>query len=961
MNYRFTNKHLMSSLLFGSLAVPAFGDASWDALSGFWHEPSNWSPNGVPTVNDDVFIGNLPAAKNGEVTISQLPPVVRSLTVTNGMNLEVNSVLLFIANDTLVSGVNVVTPGPPDFVNHSVLVVRGNGGTERMFDTNNLTLADRGRVIVDDAIVEVDNVMTTEAGTSVNGVGRLDFTQNGGTVLVNNGFISPDINLAGAPMLFRAVNNGLFDLDGTTGQGGISLSIAAIDGTKTSALTFEGNGLADPFDGEMRIAGGNTLTMDLANGWTLGGGGMIDFFSGNDTAGRLVGEDVTVRGTVNIGAGSVGLTQALAQWEALTTTVEFGASFVLGRNDVLKFQSPAGTAINAGTFELGEAATIDFEGPTTMNGGTFTNADGDGQINFRGLTLWGGTVNLAGLAQQWTSASTFAETVINADVLAMEAGVDNIWTLNNPLTINAHGLDSDFNDSGVAETETNFVIQSGNGFTPGKLTVNLTGSDATWDARGNITINGPGGNANSTSIAGSRVNLHGLTTVNGNTIFGTFFDLTSEDGGVGTILLNADATLRIAGGANQLNELKLGTILGPGTLRAPTDATLFGDGLIQAPIDFDGDAELLAVGGLLQISGPILDVGTLGVVGSDSTLQVLNPWDTSVTDLVELRGGLLKGATIFNFGPNGILGHGTITAQLDNISKVTAHNGTLILDNVNNKYDGSFDSGQLFALSGDLHLVGQAEPAEFNGQLSVGSGHEIFIAGFDMNFAKASIITLVENGTIRSDVHQTFDGNLFVFQLPATLQTDATFMTGSHSTLSDDLNLRGDTLLQAGISFTGTGELISHEILTFDHEASIDVSLTANGKVILEDGGVGHARVNPDAFLLDIVAIELAGNTPDLHDRLIVADNLTVRGATFDVDLLGYDPVAGDEFDVLDFATFTDLGHSLDLPTLTPGLAWDSSDFVTQGVLRVIPEPATAGLLALGLAPLIRRRRDARI
>jgi hypothetical protein len=54
-----------------------------------------------------------------------------------------------------------------------------------------------------------------------------------------------------------------------------------------------------------------------------------------------------------------------------------------------------------------------------------------------------------------------------------------------------------------------------------------------------------------------------------------------------------------------------------------------------------------------------------------------------------------------------------------------------------------------------------------------------------------------------------------------------------------------------------------------------------------------------------------------------------------------------------------DSGFDLDLPTLSSGLFWDTSLFLSHGAVFVVPEPSRALLLLVGmLALFFRRRRD---
>jgi len=141
---------------------------------------------------------------------------------------------------------------------------------------------------------------------------------------------------------------------------------------------------------------------------------------------------------------------------------------------------------------------------------------------------------------------------------------------------------------------------------------------------------------------------------------------------------------------------------------------------------------------------------------------------------------------------------------------------------------------------------------------------------------------------------------------------------------------------------------------------------TGGGTVIIEgdlSGGHSPAAV---AFEGDIefgpgadLVIELAGLASGAqYDQVIVGGNLVADG-TLNVRLLdGFMPGVGNEFDVLEFAAIDGTFDAVNLPGLAPGLRWDTSSLYSDGVLTVVPEPATLSLLALGgLGALLRRRR----
>jgi autotransporter-associated beta strand protein len=118
------------------------------------------------------------------------------------------------------------------------------------------------------------------------------------------------------------------------------------------------------------------------------------------------------------------------------------------------------------------------------------------------------------------------------------------------------------------------------------------------------------------------------------------------------------------------------------------------------------------------------------------------------------------------------------------------------------------------------------------------------------------------------------------------------------------------------------------------------------------------------------LAIDIGGALAGFnHDVLNITGAATINGGTLAVDLMGgFVPSLGDAFDILEFASASGAGYdTLNLPSLSAGLDWDTSNLLTTGVLSVVaaggglaavPEPATCLLLVIGaLATRTRQRR----
>jgi hypothetical protein len=83
--------------------------------------------------------------------------------------------------------------------------------------------------------------------------------------------------------------------------------------------------------------------------------------------------------------------------------------------------------------------------------------------------------------------------------------------------------------------------------------------------------------------------------------------------------------------------------------------------------------------------------------------------------------------------------------------------------------------------------------------------------------------------------------------------------------------------------------------------------------------------------------IELGGSTPGAqYDQVNVAGQLAL-GGVLDVTLInGFSPAAGNKFDILNWGTRTGTFSSVELPSLSGSLEWNTSQLYTNGTLAVI-------------------------
>lgn len=141
-----------------------------------------------------------------------------------------------------------------------------------------------------------------------------------------------------------------------------------------------------------------------------------------------------------------------------------------------------------------------------------------------------------------------------------------------------------------------------------------------------------------------------------------------------------------------------------------------------------------------------------------------------------------------------------------------------------------------------------------------------------------------------------------------------------------------------------------------DGNGTVIGNTTING-TISPGNSVGTLTINGSLTINGAYTAEASAN--GVNDFVNASGGVTWgAGSSFTLSLLGgYSPAWGDSFDFLD-TTIAGSAPSMNLPSLSGGMTWDQSQFMSNGVLTVIPEPTTsviAMLAALGL--LYRRRR----
>ncbi|SKA92450.1 PEP-CTERM protein-sorting domain-containing protein [Prosthecobacter debontii] len=374
-------------------------------------------------------------------------------------------------------------------------------------------------------------------------------------------------------------------------------------------------------------------------------------------------------------------------------------------------------------------------------------------------------------------------------------------------------------------------------------------------------------------------------------------------------------------------------------------------------------------------------------IGRNNTLPVTTELTTRFSGMFDLNGYNQEVAALKGTGGsihNGGFDYNTLTVnqstntvyggQINGSTNLVKSNaGELTLSSANNAYVGDTKIN-----AGRLVLTGSGAINESR-WIQVGAG-----AGFDVSartggsYSFDGVISGGGVGALRAD--NTNRGSI----LGSLVVTDAIGLVGRKGTLAPGLSSTG------GLS--NAGDQIGHLYISQNLTLAAGTATDPVERLTLQLGGatttltdLGWNGEDYSTFILGLgtgTADQqgaLNGTFGNLsgHDYVNVGGELNLNGdGTIRVSYSSnYAPQVGDVFNLLDWTTISNVGFSagsaqrlgggyessdLYLPTLSPGLSWNTSLFANYGVLVVVPEPSRALLLMGALLALGFRRRRAK-
>lgn len=469
-------------------------DKFWNAGFGNWGTGNNWFLAGVPGAADDVFIGNTIAAENAFVTLN-VNATIASLTITDGMVLDTDTSQLTVTGHTNISGQN----GPINSVIWPSRLQVWNGVVGADAILNSATVENEASIEINDGgTLRVNGYLHVTGTGSLYGEGTLNLHSNAAVAFTLNGGLGPGVG----GLTINQNGTGRIDLDGNAaGDRMINITGARIDGSDFARLTINGTGLHDDFDDDFWLAGQNTLTMNLSEGWTMGGTSLLRFSSGSHGgAAQVNGAHLDLHADLEFIGTNV--------WAQFNAPVTLHAAVFAGLGDGDRLEFNGETTVDGGFYTLGEDARIDFDGDTLVRAGhftTFSNDRADGGVFMNGQTQYNGDVTVVGVMTQNGNASVIGQSTIDAGVFDMDGQSGaTAWVIGERFTVNATSIDAD-PPAGFDGT-----ITVAGGFLS-RLTVNIDGG-ADWRMRGTMNLSGDPG-ISLTRLSGTPVSIEGALNI----------------------------------------------------------------------------------------------------------------------------------------------------------------------------------------------------------------------------------------------------------------------------------------------------------------------------------------------------------------------------------------------------------------------------------------------------------------
>jgi len=648
-----------------------------------------------------------------------------------------------------------------------------------------------------------------------------------------------------------------------------------------------------------------------------------------------------------------------------------------GNNTLTNYSVASATGSRIG---VAAGSTLNITNNITVSGG--------GTAGFR--LLGAGTLQLDGNnTSVWaTSAVTNTVGLAGAGGLTIKLGSDT--------ALGASTINFDANSTIQSKDATARSLSNGMTFTSSATSVTLgAASTGNLSFSGNVTI----ATAVGLSIANTQTTLSGV-------ISGSAGSLTKN--GTGTLLLSGGAsntfngTTTVSAGVLSLGKnVGFNAIAGNLTIQNGGKVAFAGNNQITdtATVTMSGNGSIFNGTGVnVGVTAPTETIGALTVTGGGFQTGGLAVWN--VTGAASFTGGAATDTYFAGYSGSTFTANSlSLTAMTGTAGSSIGSAGFYVYGNNAAAATVNVGSGGLSMNGSNLNLrkgtsAGVAGSAlRLDGDVSTSGSTASFIREDTSGSTTTGTVSIALSATNASPVTRTFNvagggadlsigvaitnGNSTAASLTKTGNGNLTFSAAN--TYTGATTISTGTLVLSGSGTVGSGNLTvasgakldisgitgSTYALSANQTLSGSGTVTATGKTLSVAGNFNPGS-SPGTLTVDggftlagtsVSTFEINGTTSGLFDQLVVNGLLTF-GGTLNL-VTGYSFNYGDSVNLFDWTTKSGTFSSIVGTDLGGGNSWDTANLYTTGVITVVPEPATWGLLAFSLTTVIilRRRR----